>query len=445
MASRLEDLSKSVGVNEPINGSWIQALAVNYYATEPINGSWIQAICKTFGVEERSNTSWIQALAEKFGQTNIENGSWLSSDVFSAQDIPDWDLSSYTTEQIEEIIFGVLTGMSGVKTLDTLVNSTNAATGRMQSGSVLAPNGRIYTVPSNNRFITEFDPETNTIANVGSDLGTATAKYYGGCLGPDGKPYFIGDRFNEWIRIDPETGITERTSTGTTGTANWTAIITAPNGYIYAIPRSQPSFVKIDPDTNTHTFVGSFLGTNKFRGACLGFDGKIYCIPRVSSQILVLDPVDDSTYFIEDNFSYLGGDKWQGGSLAPNGKIYCMPVGAFANGKRQVLVIDTINDVRYTIPSDYQIAHCITGPDGNIYGCSLFSTPGRWFKLNTRTDTFEWTVSNNLFALSNIGAVVGLDGAIYLSPYELFRFVRISEPQSVDANRVLSRFFNMTG
>jgi hypothetical protein len=162
----------------------------------------------------------------------------------------------------------------------------------------------------------------------------------------------------------------------------------------------------------------------------------------VSNQILVLDPVDDSTYFIEDDFSYLGGDKWQGGSLAPNGKIYCMPIGAASGGKRQVLVIDTINDVRYTIPSDYQIAHCITGPDGNIYGQSLVVTPGFWFKLNTRTDTFEWTATSFVYAFSHLGAVVGLDGAVYLSPYLSGEFHRISEKQTIEPNRVLSRFFN---
>jgi streptogramin lyase len=312
-------------------------------------------------------------------------------------------------------------------------------------GSVVAENGLIYCGADRTSRVVEFNPNTNEVSYVGQDLGAATAKYYGGCLAPNGKVFFMGDRVNGYQIVDTVTKESEVISTGTSGTANWTGIVCAPNGFLYAIPRTQPSFVKINPDAKTHEFIGNFVGTNKYRGACLGADGKIYCIPRSASNILVLDPSNDTTELLPESYSFLGGDKWQGGSMAPNGKIYCMPSGGIAviNGMRPVLVIDTVNDKRYLIWSKYSIANCVTGPDGNIYGQSLFMSPGFWFRINSETDSFEWFPSPFLYSLSHIGAVVGLDGAIYMTPYTDSRFYRISEKMSVDSNRVLSRFYNI--
>jgi hypothetical protein len=280
---------------------------------------------------------------------------------------------------------------------------------------------------------------------VGPSFGLSTAKYAYGCLADTGKIYFGGARSRSYIQFDPTTNTATTTDTLASGANSFfTGLVLAPNGIVYIIPRTTYVIVKINPNDNTFTSFGNLVGSNKYRGAVLGADGKIYCIPRAASQILVIDPKDDSLSFI-GNFSYLGGDKWQGGSLAPNGKIYGMPSGGIATvgGLYPILVIDTNNQTTYIIYSERTIANCCTGPDGNIYGSSLFNTPGYYFQLNTTTDTFTWTLQSGLlFALSHIGATVGLDGAIYLVPYTSNFFYRISEPQPIDPDRVLSRFYN---
>jgi streptogramin lyase len=160
---------------------------------------------------------------------------------------------------------------------------------------------------------------------VGPSFGGSSAKYFAGCLAPNGKIYFAGGRFASYVQFDPDTYTA--VTTGVTGiTASpfnsfWGAIVTAPNGFVYMIPRRANQIVKINPVDNTYTLVGNVLGDSKYRGAVVGADGKIYCVPRAATQILIIDPTDDSLSFLGD-FSSLGGDKWEGASLASNGKIY---------------------------------------------------------------------------------------------------------------------------
>ena len=95
---------------------------------------------------------------------------------------------------------------------------------------------------------------------------------------------------------------------------------------------------------------GSFSGTDKWFGGVLAPNGKIYCVPNNSTQILVIDPATNTTALF-GNFS--GNIKWLGGVLAPNGKIYYVP-----GNSTQILVIDTKaepNSTDLQIPNDLTI------------------------------------------------------------------------------------------
>ena len=80
----------------------------------------------------------------------------------------------------------------------------------------------------------------------------------------------------------------------------------------------------------------SISGSLKYIGGVLAPNGKIYCVPRNATQILVIDPTDNTTELFG---SISGTSKYYGGVLAPNGKIYCVPLNA-----TQVLVIPTSGD-----------------------------------------------------------------------------------------------------
>jgi len=95
---------------------------------------------------------------------------------------------------------------------------------------------------------------------------------------------------------------------------------------------------------------GNFEGSDKYIGGVLAPNGKIYCVPNNSTQILVIDPATNTTALF-GNFS--SSHKWFGGVLAPNGKIYCVPFNS-----TQILVIDPKaepNSTDLQIPNDLTI------------------------------------------------------------------------------------------
>ena len=66
----------------------------------------------------------------------------------------------------------------------------------------------------------------------------------------------------------------------------------APNGKIYCIPRNSPSVLIIDPETNTAdtTSITGLTGTAKWFGGVLAPNGKIYGVPFDSQSVLTIDP-----------------------------------------------------------------------------------------------------------------------------------------------------------
>ena len=106
------------------------------------------------------------------------------------------------------------------------------------------------------------------------------------------------------------------------GTAKWFGGVLAPNGKIYGIPRNSTQVLEIDPETQTTTLFGSLSGTSKWIGGVLAPNGKIYGIPHNSTQVLEIDPETQETTLFG---SLPGSTKWIGGVLAPNGKIYGIP------------------------------------------------------------------------------------------------------------------------
>ena len=70
------------------------------------------------------------------------------------------------------------------------------------------------------------------------------------------------------------------------GGAKWFGGVLAPNGKIYGIPRNSTQVIEINPDTQTATLFGSLSGSDKWIGGVLASNGKIYGIPYGSAQIL---------------------------------------------------------------------------------------------------------------------------------------------------------------
>ena len=267
-------------------------------------------------------------------------------------------------------------------------------------GCVLHPNGKIYTSPRNELSTVVIDTNTDTWtiqpisllsqAGMNNTDNTKYPSYFGGVCAENGKIYYF------------------RTSAFTGVSTTSVLVNDVPNNRFY--------FITIN--------FGSLTGS--YSGCCLGPNGKIYGIPRYADNVLVINPVDDSYYFITSPDVTLVDRKWFGGVLAPNGNIYGIPARS-----SNVLVINTSNDtMTASIPDLSGIGVNLTSGEGKYWG-GVLAPNGRIYCApnNAGTDlssgryVLEIDPSSNKFSYVGIdhgisgrkysGGTLGLDGNIY--------------------------------
>ena len=138
----------------------------------------------------------------------------------------------------------------------------------------------LNSLPENNiSFFGNFSDDTN--------------KWFGGVLAPNGKIYGIPSNSTSVLIIDPVTNTVDTTTiTGLTGSNKWRGGVLAPNGKIYGIPYNNSSVLIIDPVTNTvdtTTISGLLSVASKWAGGVLAPNGKIYCIPTNYTSVLSIN------------------------------------------------------------------------------------------------------------------------------------------------------------
>ena len=135
------------------------------------------------------------------------------------------------------------------------------------------------------------------------------------------------DIFTHLKALTVESNQTDTVSTfgSVAGASKYIGGVLAPNGFIYGIPCSATTVLKIDPSNDTVSTFGSVAGASKYIGGVLAPNGFIYGIPLSATTILKIDPSNDTV----STFGNLGvADKYAGGVLAPNGSIYSEPFNA---------------------------------------------------------------------------------------------------------------------
>jgi predicted small secreted protein len=88
MNPSIQTLAELLGVTEPINGTWIQAITETLPNESELtpDGDYVKFLCNLLGVTESVNGTWIQALAEsEYNQTEPINGTWLQSIIYSLE------------------------------------------------------------------------------------------------------------------------------------------------------------------------------------------------------------------------------------------------------------------------------------------------------------------------------------------------------------------------
>jgi len=214
--------------------------------------------------------------------------------------------------------------------------------GDKYGGGVLATNGKIYGVPRYSNNVGEISPDafSFTAVDISSKLHLSSGWYSAGVLAPNGKVYFAPKYASNIGEFNPSTNsfITRTTCAG----CNWhVGGILAPNGKIYFVP-GKYKITFIDPSSiDDGNFASSIdiadvnpagvqfnIHTHFYKGGVLAPNGKIYFVPSLADNILVLDPFTHDYTTIDISSQITGDDKYFGGVLASNGIIYFVPYNA---------------------------------------------------------------------------------------------------------------------
>lgn len=184
-------------------------------------------------------------------------------------------------------------------------------------------------------------------------------------------------------------------------------------------------------------------------------NGKIYCVPNDADYVLVVSPEADSVSAYSIDITGLDlqgyeGNQWVDGVLAPNGKIYCVPGWSF-----DVLVIDTVLDSvsKITVPGDLSTLDDsyplwgggVLAPNGKIY-CSPCNAEDM-LVIDTENDTVSTSIFTGLGSGLNKwhGGVLASNGKIYFAPVYNTAFLIVDpEAESVDRFGFNSQFVYST-
>jgi hypothetical protein len=206
-------------------------------------------------------------------------------------------------------------------------------------GSVTAGDGVIYTVPFDHNTVLRFDPSMRQVDTV--DLGQRAAlvgygKYRGCVVGADGNVHAIPFNATSLLKINTETCVVSMSKKIGAGLSKWAGGALASDGCIYCAPYDADHILKIDTNPNAVggiAFVGGRIddgvagySNQKYDGAVVGSNGKIYFVPHCATRVLEYDPRSQAMR----SFGELSGEwfKWGGGVLTSDGFIHCIPNNA---------------------------------------------------------------------------------------------------------------------
>merc|ERR1719454_1217864 len=119
----------------------------------------------------------------------------------------------------------------------------------------------------------------------------------------------------------------------------WWGMAKGMDGKFYCPPCNSTQVLVIDPETDGVYKIGPhYDGDGKWGNVVEAPNGKLYSPPRNSERVLTIDPSSGVVKEIGPSFGQ-GGDKWSGIQVGSDGKLYCPPRGATS-----VLAIDPTTD-----------------------------------------------------------------------------------------------------
>jgi streptogramin lyase len=360
----------------------------------------------------------------------------------------------------------LMTANAGCNTTITQpnVSTTIGGTGRCL-GAILAPNGRLFGIPSGLTSNLYIDTATDTVVTFSNGSSLGTAGWSGGALGANGIIYTVPNANATFMAIDPvaltQTVYTTAAGGWTFTSSGWAGAVLAPNGKIYCGPASANNILCINPATNTASNVPTAgkpsISATACYSAILAPNGFIYFTPFTATRFIKFNPTDE-TYTPITITGTTTTYQWRSAVLAPNGKIYMAP-NYTPTPASNMIVIDTNTDtgalVSMTAESGSSASFPLAGmfnggamgPDGYIYYAPYSGTYVLRVNPNVNPPSFS-----NLFTSTNAGATkwrsatLAPNGNIYFMPFSCNRIGKLSFTlnQLPGSNLCLTPYLNHT-
>ena len=243
--------------------------------------------------------------------------------------------------------------------------ATPASSNLNYAGSTVGATGNLYHFPYNAVDVLKFDPFDLTYSVIGSVA--SNQQYISGACAYNLSLYAASKAGTNILKIDRNENVTELAIVSGSN-YGFEGAVAASNGFIYLVPALATRVARIDPATDTLSYIGSTYSilADKWAGGCLAGNGKIYCAPHNNPNILEIDPDSNTTRLIAVT-STTTSARWKGACIGNDGRIYFMPFN-----DDNILVFNPEDDsVAYvsdpTSVSTSKYAGCNVALDGKIY------------------------------------------------------------------------------
>ena len=295
------------------------------------------------------------------------------------------------------------------------------------SDSVTGADNCIYGIPASARRVVKFNPVDNSMTEIGPDLGEGECKWICGVVAGNGSgsiycmPYSPSST-NSILKIDTINGNVTLLDVEFPETGDWSSGALAIDNCIYFMPSDACRILKLDPDNDTVSSVGSDLPGEmhgKYSGTVAGNDNCLYGIPYNSNRIVRFDPISQAISFVggremEDHF--MCGT----GALGRGGYIYAESNQFPAAILKIDVVKNTYSFTRITVPyEDYEFgwAGAILGCDWCIYFPPHDANQVLKFDTDTNVTSLVGDDFGDEEGKWNSGAAAVLSGVIYCMPH----------------------------
>lgn len=195
------------------------------------------------------------------------------------------------------------------------------------SGSILAPNGNVYMIPTNSTYIGIYNPTNNTYTNGANFVGSGSAAFHGGILLPNGIIIFAS---RNWANIGIYNPLSNEYKDGPAhgmgGDSEFIGGVVLPNGNALLVPCNS-AYIGIY-NTNVGTFTlgpahGMGGDASAFSGGVLLPNGNVVFVPSYSTNVGIYD-YKTNTYTNGPAHGQ-GTQAFSGGVLLPNGNVVLVP------------------------------------------------------------------------------------------------------------------------